>query len=161
MTHSNQYELFLGHVYKLAERCMTGIASYLSANAALTGALAFLFKNDHPSGLVSLVSALIFLYSGVILWGLWGRIVTHYSALMDRRYIQRRVLKVIIPIRKMITTKYQKLFTNKQSNRTIGIVCYQTSLTWLCTITYLVFGLVIPGVAYLQSYLKEAAPWQD
>ena len=73
MTHTDEYELFLGHVYKLAERRQLTTSTYLSVNAALTGALAFLFKDGHLSNLPSMVSALVFSFSGVVACGLWHK----------------------------------------------------------------------------------------
>ncbi len=144
MTHTDEYELFLGYVYKLAERRQTTTATYLSVNAALTGALAFLFKDGHLSGLISLISALIFLFSGVVACGLWRRLITHYSALIGWWYEQLRTLEGIIPSSsKLITKEYQELFVNKKGKGPIGITRYETSLTWLFMIIYLVFGLAI------------------
>ena len=144
MTHTDEYELFLGYVYKLAERRQTTTATYLSVNAALTGALAFLFKDGHLSGLTSLISALIFLFSGVVACGLWRRLITHYSSLLDWWYAQLRTLEDIMPSSsKLITKEYHELFVNKKGKGPIGITRYETSLTWLFTILYLAFGLTV------------------
>jgi hypothetical protein len=117
VTHTDEYELFLGYVYKLAERRQSATATYLSVNAALTGALAFLFKDGHLSGLTSLISALIFLFSGVVACGLWRRLITHYSTLMGWWYEQLRTLEDIIPSSsKLITKEYQELFVRHGSN---------------------------------------------
>lgn len=150
MIHTDEYELFLGHVYKLAERRQSTTATYLSVNAALTGALAFLFKDGHLSGSPSLVSALIFLLSGVVACGLWRRLNTHYSALMDWWFKQLRTLEDIIPnSSKLITKEYQELFVNTRGKGPIGIIRYETSLTWLFTIVYLIFGLAILAMLIL------------
>ncbi len=144
VTRTDEYELFLGHVYKLAERRQTTTATYLSVNAALTGVLAFLFKDGHLSGSISLVSALILLFSGVVACGLWRRLITHYSALIDWWYKQLREMEDIIPnSSKLIIKEYKELFIDKKGKGPIGITRYETSLTWLFTIIYLVFGLAI------------------
>jgi hypothetical protein len=144
VTHTDEYELFLGHIYKLAERRQSTTATYLSVNAALTGALAFLFKDGHLSGSLSLVSALIFLFSGVVACGLWRWLITHYSSLMDWSYEHLRTLEDIIPnSSKLIEKEYQELFVNKKGKGPIGITRYETFLTWLFTVIYSVFGLAI------------------
>ena len=144
MTHTDEYELFLGHIYKLAERRQTATTTYLSVNAALTGAIAFLFKDGHLSGLESQVSVLALLFSGIVACGLWRRHITHYSTLMDWWYEQLRTLEEgLSRSSKLITKEYQDLFVNKRGKGPIGITRYEVFLTWLFTIIYLVFALAI------------------
>ena len=144
MTHIDEYELFLGHVYKLAERRQSTTATYLSVNTALTGALAFLFKDGHLSSLSSSVSALVFLFSGAIACGLWRRLITHYSELMDWWYEQIRTIESSISgSNGLIRKEYQELFINKKGKGPIGITRYEKVLTWLFTTIYLIFGTAI------------------
>jgi len=144
MTHTDEYELFLGHVYKFAERRQTVTMAYLSVNAALTGVIAFLFKDGRLSGLSPQLSVLALLFSGIVACGLWRRLITHYSTLMGWWFEQLRALEDILPSSsKLITKEYQELFVNKQGKGPIGITRYETSLTWLFTIIYLAFGLAI------------------
>ena len=144
MTPTDEYELCLNHVYKLAERRQTVTTIYLSVNTALTGAVAFLFKDGHLSGLPSQTSALALLISGIVACSLWRKLINHYSALMDWWYKQLRALEDLLQSSsKLITKEYQELFVHKQGKGPIGITRYETSLTWLFTIIYLVFGLAI------------------
>lgn len=150
LTHTNEYELFLSHVNRFAERRQTVTTTYLSVNAALTGAIAFLFKDGQLSSLPAQVSTLIFLLSGIVACGLWRRLITHYSTLMGWWYEQLRALETMLPnSSKLITKEYQELFEQKQGKGPIGITRYETSLTWLFTIIYLVFGLAILVVLVL------------
>src|SRR6266852_4061403 len=97
MTHTDEYELFLGHVYKFAERRQTVTMAYLSVNAALTGVIAFLFKDGRLSGLSPQLSVLALLFSGIVACGLWRRLITHYSTLMGWWFEQLRALEDILP----------------------------------------------------------------
>ena len=144
MTHTDEYELFLGHVYQLAERRQTATTTYLSVNAALTGAIAFLFKDGHSTGLASQISVLTLLFSGMVACGLWRRLITHYSTLMGWWYEQLRTMEESLSASsKLITREYQDLFVNKRGKGPIGITRYEVFLTWLFTIIYLVCGLAI------------------
>ena len=144
MTQIEEYKLFLDHVYKLAERRQLVTTTYISVNAALTGAVAFLFKDGHLIGLASQVSALTLLFSGIVVCALWRRLITHYSSLLDWWYAQLRTLEDIMPSSsKLITKEYHELFVNKKGKGPIGITRYETSLTWLFTILYLAFGLTV------------------
>lgn len=144
MTLTDEYELFLSHVYKLAERRQTVTTTYLSVNAALTGAIAFLFKDGQLSGLAPQISVLTLLLSGIVACSLWRIQITYYSKLMGWWYEQLRTLEETLQnSRKLITKEYHDLFIRKQGKGAIGITRYEISLTWLFTIIYLVFGLAI------------------
>ena len=90
------------------------------------------------------MSVLAFLFSGIVAYGLWRRLITHYSNLMGWWYEQLRSLEATLPnSRKLVTKEYQDLFVNKQGKGSIGITRYETQLSWLFTVIYSVFGLAI------------------
>lgn len=140
----DEYELMLNRVNQLAERRQTTTTTYLSVNTALTGAIAFLFKDGNLSSTAQCISVLTLLLAGIVACGLWRRLITHYSTLTGWWYEQLRELEEMLPnSRKVITKEYQGLFITKHAKGPIGISRYETLLTWLFTIIYLVFGLAI------------------
>lgn len=140
----DEYEVMLDRVNQLTERRQTTTTTYISVNAALTGAIAFLFKDGNVSGVGSQISVLVLLFSGIVACGLWRRLITHYSTLTGWWYEQLRDTedKQHLGL-KVITKEYQDLFVDKRGKGPIGITRYETRLTWLFTVIYVVFGIVI------------------
>ena len=147
----DQYDLLLGQVNNLSERRQSVTTTYLSVNAALTGAMAFLFKDGQLVSPLSQIAALTLLFSGAIACSLWRRLITQYSTLIDWWYTQLRTLETSLPTEeaRLITREYQELY-NKQSNKkkSVGITTYETQLTWLFTIIYAAFAIAI-GITLL------------
>ncbi|RLC88459.1 MAG: hypothetical protein DRI79_07765, partial [Chloroflexi bacterium] len=82
LTDSDEYQLFLGQVNKLTERRQAVTTAYLSVNAAIVGALAFLFKDVQMPGWAQQASALVLLMSGIIACDLWRRLIAQYRSLL-------------------------------------------------------------------------------
>ena len=93
MATDNEYQLALEQANKLADRRQAITTTYLSVNAALTGAIAFLFKDGRLPDISSQVTVLALLFSGVVACGLWRRLIKHYSALTGWWYEQIRSLE--------------------------------------------------------------------
>jgi hypothetical protein len=141
---ANEYRLALDQTNKLADRLRAITTTYLSVNAALTGAIAFLFKDGHLPDVASQVAVLALLFSGVVACGLWRRLIKHYSALTGWWYEQIRSLENQLPGgSKLVTKEYQELYFKQKGKRDTRITPYETNLTWLFTTIYLVFGLAI------------------
>lgn len=142
---SSDYELFLGQVNNLNTRRQMVTTTYLSVNAALTGAMAFLFKDGQLSGFVPLISVLTLLFSGIVACSLWRRLIAQHSALLNWWYTQLRLLEQDMPeSRKLITKEHQELYQKgKEKKNVVGLTRYEAQLTWLFTLIYSVFGLAI------------------
>lgn len=97
MIPANEYRLALDQTNKLADRRQAITTTYLSVNAALTGAIAFLFKDGRLPDVASQVTVLALLFSGVVACGLWRRLIKHYSALTGWWYEQIRSLENQLP----------------------------------------------------------------
>jgi hypothetical protein len=67
---ADNYKLMLSRVNQLAERRQTVTTTYLSVNAALTGAIAFLFKDGSLSSIIAQVPVLLRLFSCMVACGL-------------------------------------------------------------------------------------------
>jgi hypothetical protein len=83
---ANEYRLALDQANKLADRRQAITATYLSVNAALTGAIAFLFKEGRLPDVASEVTVLALLFSGVVACDLWRRLIKHDSSLVGWWY---------------------------------------------------------------------------
>ncbi len=142
---SNEYELFLSHVNNLTERRQNITATYLSVNAALTGVMAFLFKDGQLPGLVSQIAVLTLLFSGIVACGLWRRLITQYSTLINWWYEQLRALEdVTAGSKKLITREFQELYRIRRGKKErVGLTRYEIRLTWIFTAIYSVFGIAI------------------
>ena len=144
MATDNEYQLALEQANKLADRRQAITTTYLSVNAALTGAIAFLFKDGRLPDIASEVTVLALLFSGVMACGLWRRLIKHYSALTGWWYEQIRSLESQFPKgSKLITKEYQELYFKQKGRKDARIAPYEINLTWLFTMIYLVFGLAI------------------
>ncbi len=144
MIPANEYRLALDQANKLADRRQAITTAYLSVNAALTGAIAFLFKDGRLPDISSQVTVLALLLSGVVACGLWRRLIKHYSMLTGWWYEQIRSLESQFSEgSKLITKEYQELYFKHTGKKDTRITPYETNLTWLFTAIYLVFGLAI------------------
>lgn len=142
MIPANEYRLALDQANKLAERRQSITATYLSVNAALTGAIAFLFKDGNLPTIASEVAVLAILFSGVVACGLWRKLIKHYSELTGWWYEQIRSLESqLSESNKLVTKEYQMLYFKQTGKKDTRITPYETNLTWLFTGIYLVFGL--------------------
>jgi hypothetical protein len=141
---ADEFRLALDQIDKLTQRRQSITTTYLSVNAALTGAIAFLFKDGSLPGITSQVSVLALLFSGVVACGLWRRLIMHYSTLTDWWYEQIRSLEnKLTESSKLITKEYQDLYFKAKGRKKMRITPYETALTWLFTAIYLIFGLAI------------------
>lgn len=141
---TNEYELMLGRVHYLTERRQMVTSIYLSVNAALTGVMAFLIKDGQPPNGSSQVSFLALIVAGVVACGLWRRLIKQYSIIIDWWYQQLRLLEADDPkSKKLITKEYLELYQKGKKRAIIGLTHYETALTWLFTVIYLSFGIVV------------------
>jgi hypothetical protein len=141
---ANEYQLALDQANKLADRRQAITATYLSVNTALTGAIAFLFKDGRLPDVASEVTVLALLLSGVVACGLWRRIIKHYSTQMGWWFEQIRSLESQLSEgSKLITKEYQELYFKQPSGKDSRITPYEINLTWLFTTIYMVFGIAI------------------
>jgi hypothetical protein len=136
----DEYKLFLNHVVGLTERRQTVTTTYLSVNAAITAALAFLFKDGQLSGWVEQVSTMALLAAGIYASSLWRRLIRQYSTLIGWWYEQLRALESSMSEgSKTLTKEYDTLHSEKQGKAAVGLTRYESGLTWLFTILYLSF----------------------
>jgi hypothetical protein len=141
---ANEYQLALDQANKFADRRQAITATYLSVNAALTGAIAFLFKDGHLPDISSQVTVLALLFSGVVACGLWRRLIKHYSTLMSWWYGQIRSMESqLSESSQLFTREYQELYFKQKGRKDARITPYEINLTWLFTAIYLVLGLAI------------------
>src|SRR5215203_2885097 len=137
MTYEQEYELFLNHVNGLIERRRSVTATYLSVNAAVTAAIAFLFKDGQLQEWTQKVSVVILLIAGIAACTLWRKLIHHYSTTIGWWYGRLRHLEgVISESSKSITREYNEL--NMDSLRT-RISTYEIGLIWLFFVVYSVF----------------------
>ena len=142
---NSEYELYLAQVNTLQERRQNATAIYLSVNAALTGAMAFLFKDGQLTNYLSEIAVFTLLFSGVVACGLWRRIISQYSTLIDWWYTQIRHLEKGMPEKtRIITKEFHELYAPQTGKkRVVGLTRYEIALTWLFTAIYGIFGAVI------------------
>lgn len=152
MTASDEYTIFFDHVNTLTERRQSITTIYLSVNAALTTAIAFLFKDGQFPGVAQQASVLILLTSGIAACNLWRRLIKQYSILIGWWYKQLRALEDARPEScRLLTKEYQALYRAGQRTAAVGLTRYEVHLTWLFTILYILFGLAVL-TALIQKY---------
>lgn len=149
----DEYNLFLNQINTLVTRRQAVTATYLSVNTVLIGAMAFLFKDGQLTNLSSQISALTLLLSGVVVCSLWRRLIVQHSTQINWWYAQLRELEAeTVGSKKLITKEYEDLYAEKKGRAAIGLTRYETQLTWLFTIIYLVFGLVIGVILIIHLF---------
>ena len=111
MTRETEYTTFLDLVNHLSERRQTVTATYLSVNAALIGALAFLLQDGKLPAWQQQVAVLVLLGAGIVACDLWRRILKQYNTLLDWWYGQLHELEKELPDSSaLITKEYEALY---------------------------------------------------
>lgn len=139
--YEDEYELFLNHVNGLIERRKSVTTTYLSVNAAISAAIAFLFKDDPLQGWAQQISILVLLTTGLIACTLWRRLIGQYTTMIGWWYGRLRALENSIPdSSKSVTQEYCELYLNGDKKVARGLSTYEVRLVWLFTFVYSVFG---------------------
>lgn len=139
-----EYELFLSQVNEFMNRRQNVTTIYLSVNAAISGAIAFLISDAKLGSWKLQFSIVLLLIAGIVACSLWRRLIMQYSLLLGWWYEQIRLIEADInDCRKLITKEYQNLYSPTQGKRKIGLSNYEIGLSWLFIIIYLTFGLII------------------
>jgi hypothetical protein len=140
MTLDDEYKLFLKQTNELTSRRQSVTTAYLSVNAAIVGALAFLFKDGYMPDWPQQASALVLFLAGVVACDLWRRLILQYSTLLKWWYRHLRGLEDRLPkSSSLISKEYQDLYVEQTGKVRVGLTRYEIGLTWLFTGVYVVF----------------------
>jgi hypothetical protein len=143
MTNEAEYELFFNHINNLMERRKSVTATYLSVNTAITGAVAFLFKDGQLQGWTQQISVLLLLFAGIAACTLWRRLIHHYSTTIGWWYGQLRHLESVMSgSSKMVTEEYNQLNNGRLQTR---VSTYEVALVWIFAVVY---SLFIAGILF-------------
>jgi hypothetical protein len=135
-----EYSLFLGQVGKLAERRQAVTGIYLSVNTAILGVIAFLMKDVQMMAWGKYLAVLLLLFAGIVICDLWRRLIQRYTDLLKWWFQQLRELEKKLPeSSKLLNAEYNALYTKNH----IGLARYENRLTWIFTIMFAGFGVVI------------------
>ena len=144
MTRESEYTTFLDLVNHLSERRQTVTATYLSVNAALIGALAFLLQDGALPDWQQRTAVLVLFGAGIVACDLWRRIIKQYNVLLGWWYEQLHSLEEALPdSSRLIKREYEQLYARKVGRRPLGLSRYERRLTWVFTAAYVLFALVI------------------
>ena len=139
-----EYKLFLELVSKLAERRQAMTTTYLSVNAALIGAVAFLFKDGGLPGWQQRAAVLVLFGAGIVACDLWRRLLNQYKTLLGWWYKRLHFLEAAMPeCSGLIKQEYDNLYAAKKGKPRLGLTRYEVRLTWLFTAVYGAFALAI------------------
>lgn len=151
MQSSEEYKIFLDHVAGLTNSRQSVTTTYLSVNTAITAALAFLYRDGDLAGLADQVSALALLVAGFVASSLWRTLIGQYSDLIGWWYEQLRLLEGAMPEGSaLISKEYDRWYVGEPGNGTVGLTRYESGLTWLFTMVYLLSCLAILITLILQ-----------
>jgi len=144
MDVSASYALYVDYVQKMAERRQSVTTIYLSVNAAIVAALSFLFKDVQMATWAYQASSFALLVSGFVACLLWRKQIMRYSELLGWWYAQLRELEKGGPEElRLFTREYADKYAATKGRRPMGLTQQEVGLTWLFTVVYAVFGLVI------------------
>ena len=150
MNKETEYKMFLELVINLAERRQVTTATYLSVNAALIGALAFLFKEGALPDWQQQAAVLVLFCAGIFACDLWRRLLKQYETLLGWWYGRLHALEAEMPgCSGLLKQEYDDLYAGQKGRPRLGLTRYQTRLTWLFTAAYSLFALVI-GVGFIR-----------
>lgn len=142
MQKETEYTLFLELVSKLAERRQAMTTAYLSVNAAIVGAVAFLFKDSALPGWQQQAASLVLFCAGFIACDLWRRLLRQYKAQLGWWYRQLHRLEKAMPeCSCLVKQEYYYRRTAKEGR--LGLTRYEVRLTKLFTALYGLFALAI------------------
>ena len=80
--------------------------------------------------------------SGIVVCDLWRRLLNQYGNLLGWWYEQLRALEAAQDgTARLYTREYTDLYEKPKDRPRIGLSAYQTGLTWIFTLIYLIFGL--------------------
>ena len=118
MTRESECVTFLDLVNHLSERRQTVTATYLSVNAALIGAVAFLFQDGSLPDWQQQVAVLVLFGAGIVACDLWRRILNQYNDLLGWWYEQLHLLEEQLPDSSaLITKEYKALYAPQPGRR--------------------------------------------
>lgn len=144
MTRKSEYELYLEQVNKLTERRQAVSTIYLTVNTAIVGAMALIFGDIQMQEWGRQLSSLALMVAGVAACDLWRRLIRQYSDLLGWWYERLRELeKGDLESTALITKEFEEFYGPKAGKKRFGMTRYEIGLTWLFTITYVVFGLAM------------------
>ena len=144
VTFDEEYRLFLEQVNKLAERRQSVTSTYLTVNAAIIGAVAFLFQDGYVSGWTQQGAVLVLFVAGIAACDIWRRLIAQHSTLLKWWFERLHDLEdAMEKSSKLIKQEYEALYAKKKGRAPIGLTRHETRLTWVFTVVYVVFGLAI------------------
>lgn len=153
MTPQEEYHLFLDYVVKTIERRGTITTTYLSVNAAIIGAIAFVVKDILWDELWKYTAVLGLTVAGLIACNLWIRLNRQYSILLRWWYEKLRSLEEVIPgSHQLLTAEYHDLYA--PGSRNISLMRYERGLAWLFTALYLITGAVLVEMMIVQYMMR-------
>ena len=144
MQKETEYTLFLELVSKLAERRQAMTTTYLSVNAAIIGAVAFLFKDGALSGWQQQAAVLVLFGAGITACDLWRRLLSQYKTLLGWWYKRLHLLEEAMPeCSGLIKQEYDNFYATKKGRPRLGLTRYEIRLTWMFAALYSLFALAI------------------
>jgi len=144
MNSWEEYKIFLEQVNKLADRRQYTTTIYLTVNAAIIGALAFLFKDAEMPGWQQQATVLVLLLAGIVACDLWRRLLYQYKTLLGWWYKRLHLLEESLQgCSCLIKQEYEHLYATKKGHPRLGLTRYEVRLTWLFTILYGLFSMAI------------------
>lgn len=146
MTPDHEDPLFLAQAGKLADRRQAVAGTYLSANAAIFGVIAFVMKDVPMVDWGKRISVLLLLLTGFIICGLWRRLIIRYSQLLKWWFAQLLTLEEKLPYSSTLLTEE---YTNLYQNDRIGIATYEGRLISIFQIMYVAATLGMASVWFL------------
>ena len=144
MTPDEEYPIFIDHVNRLTDRRQTVTITYLSVNAALVGAVAFLFKDGYLPNWSQQISALVLFAAGIVACDLWRRLLWQYRNQIEWWYRQIHILEDDMETSsKLVQREYNNLYTERKGQPRHGPSLYEIRLTWVFTGIYASFGVAM------------------
>jgi hypothetical protein len=140
VSYESEYSLFLTHINNLMERRKSVTATFLSVNAAITGAMAFLFEGGQLQEWPQQVAAVVFLLTGIVACALWRRLLRHYSTMIGWWYDRLRELEDKLPeSSKLISAEHDQLVEPANGVLKTRASTYEINLSRLFSGVYCLF----------------------
>jgi hypothetical protein len=124
------YRFALDHIEKLLDRRQATTSFYISINAAIAAAIAFLLKDSPLARDWLWTSVFLLLLTGFIACLIWFSLLHQYSSLLNWWYAQLRDLEGRMPdSAKLITREYEAFYKDEKSRSWLQKVFKRAGMT--------------------------------
>lgn len=142
MTKDEEYKLILDQTNILMERRQNVTTVYLTVNAAIGGAISFIFNTGMLSSIPQKLSLLLLLGAGLVACFIWCRLIQAYRKILKWWFGKLRETEAeISDISCVINQEYNHFYNAKTAEEKVSIAGYEENLAVTLLVIYAFFSV--------------------